>query len=164
MGKMNKMKTALIITTLGMLSCAAMQGAEREFSDVVHAISDQLHARPTRIPFFGLVNFATFVAEPAGVKHIDFALFENLDLSGHAIRDIAETIRLANPDWLPFVRVQEHGETVLVYMAQGRSDCRLLVVAVETGEATVVEVRLNPEALERWLREPEASAVQNVSR
>jgi hypothetical protein len=164
MGRTNRMKAVLMVAATWMLSCAVMQAAEREFTDVVRAISDQFHARPAHIPLFGLVNFATFVAHPAGVKHIDFALFENLDLSDYAARDIAETIRRANPDWLPFVRVQEHGETVFVYMAQDRSDCKLLVVTVETGEATVVEVTLNSEAVQAWLRQPEASAARNVSR
>jgi hypothetical protein len=158
------MKAALIVAASWMLSCAALQGADRGFDDIVRAISDQLHARPTHIPFFGLVNFATSVAHPAGVTHLDFAMFENLDLGDRSTREIAETIRRANPNWLPFVRVQERAETVLVYMEQDRNDCRLLVVTVETGEAIVVEVRLNPDAVQAWLREPEASATRNASR
>ena len=164
MGKTSKSKTALIVTTVGMLFCAAMQGAERDFNVIVRAISDQIHARPTHIPLFGLVNFATFVAHPAGVKHLDLAVFENLDLDDQSVKDVAETIRLTGPGWLPFVRVRERNESVLVYMEQDHSDCRLLVVAIENGELTVVELRLNPEAVEAWLRQPEASAVRNVSR
>jgi hypothetical protein len=158
------MKAALMVAACWMLSCAALQGADRGFDDTVRAVSDQLHAQPTHIPFFGLVNFATSVAHPAGVKHFDLAVFENLDLDEHAARKIAEAIRSMDQRWLPFIRVQEHGETVLVYMTQNRSDCKLLMVAIETGEATVMELRLNPEAIERWLREPEATAVQSVSR
>ena len=39
-------------------------------------------------------------------------------------------------------------------MAEERGDCRLLVLTVEAGEVTVVELKLNPEATEAWLREP----------
>jgi hypothetical protein len=158
------MKAALIVSACLMLSCAAMQAGEREFDDIVHAISDQFHARPAHIPFFGLVNFATFVTRPAGVKHLDLAVFENLDLDGRATRDLAETIRAVGPNWLPFVRVQGRAETVLVYMAQERNDCKLLVVAIENAEITVVALKLNPEAIEVWLRQPEAAAGRNVSR
>ncbi len=47
-------------------------------------------------------------------------------------------------------------ETVIVYMADvSRGDagreCRLLVITLEPEEATVVEVKLNPEGLEVWL-------------
>jgi hypothetical protein len=152
------MRAALIIAASWMLSGAVLQGAERGFDDIVRAISDQLHARPLHIPFFGLVNFATSVAHPAGVKHLNIAVFENLDLDDRAASDLAETIRSLGGDWRPFVRVRSHEETVLVYMAQQRNDCKLLVAAIESGELTVVELKLNPEAIQVWLREPEKSA------
>jgi hypothetical protein len=164
MAKTSKMKAALIMTGVWMLSCAVLQGAERGFDDIVRAISDQLDARPVHTPFFGLVNFATFVARPAGVKHLDLAVFENLNVDEHAARDVAEAIRSANSNWLPSVRLHNRAETVLVYMEQYQNDCRLLVVAIETGEVTVVELKLNPEALQVWLRAPDAAAVRNVSR
>jgi hypothetical protein len=40
------MKTALIVAAACMLSCAIVQAAERDFNDIVRAISDELHARP----------------------------------------------------------------------------------------------------------------------
>jgi len=153
------MKAALIIAAGLMLAGAALEGAERGFDDIVQAISDHLHARPVHIPFFGLVNFATSVAHPAGVKHLDIAVFENLDLDARAQSDLAETIRSLGGDWRPFVQVRGHGETVLVYMAQQRNDCKLLVAAMESGELTVVELKLDPEAIQAWLREPEKSAL-----
>jgi hypothetical protein len=164
MERTSKMKTALIVTAAWMLSCAMMQGAERGFDDIVRAISDQFHTRPLHIPFFGLVNFATSVAQPAGVKHLELAVFEHLELNDRGSRDLAQAIRMADGGWEPFVRVHSHAETVLVYMARERSDCKLLVVTVETGEVTVVELKLNPEAIQAWLRAPDAEAVRNVSR
>jgi hypothetical protein len=157
-----------------MLSCAVVQGAERGFDDIVRAISDQLHTRPMHIPFFGLVNAATFVVQPAGVKHIDLAVFENLDLNEHAATAIAEAMRATDGGWRPFVQVRSwnhgHDETVLVYMAgvdigNARRDCKLLVITLEPSEATVVEVRLNPEGLQVWLNHPEETAsARGVSR
>lgn len=156
------MKAALIVTAGLMLSCAIVQGAERGFDEIVRAISDQLHARPLHIPFFGLVNLAAFVAEPAGVKHVDLAVFENLDLNEHTARDIAEAMHATDSGWKPFVQVRswKHGaqETVIVYIAGDQRDCKLLVMTLEPREATVVEVRLNPEALQVWLNRPEESA------
>ena len=163
------MKAALIVAAGWMLSCAVVQGAERGFDDIVRAISDQLHMRPMHIPFFGLVNLATFAVHPAGVKHIDLAVFENLDVDEHTARGIAEAMRNAEGGWKPFVQVRswkhgdpetKHGdqETVIVYMAADRSDCKLLVMTFEAHEATVVEVRLNPEALQVWLNHPEETA------
>jgi|HubBroStandDraft_6_1064221.scaffolds.fasta_scaffold1075447_2 hypothetical protein len=164
MGKTSKMKAALIVTAVWMFSCAVLQGADRGFDDIVRAISNQFHTQPLHIPFFGLVNFATFVAHPAGVKHLDLAVFENLDLDDHSAKDLAETIRSAGGSWRPFVRVRGHAQTVLVYMAEERGDCRLLVLTVENAQVTVVELKLNPEATQAWLREPDAAAARNVSR
>jgi hypothetical protein len=109
------------------------------------------------------VNFATFVAHPAGVKHLNLAVFENLDLDENTAKDLAEAIRSVDDGWRPFVRVVGHAETVLVYMTQDRNDCRLLVAAIENSEVTIVELKLNPEALQVWLREPKAAAARNVS-
>lgn len=163
MGKTSKMRAALIVTASWMVSCAMLQGAERGFDDMVQAISDRLHTRPLHIPFFGLVNVATFVAHPGGVKHLDLAVFQNLDLDDNGSRDLAQAIRMADGSWQPFVRVHSRAETVLVYMGQERNDCKLLVVTIETGEVTVVELKLNPEGVQAWLREPAGSAVRNVA-
>jgi hypothetical protein len=147
-----------------MLSCAVLQGAERGFDEIVQVISDQFHTRPLHIPFFGLVNAATFVARPAGVKHLNLAVFENLNVDDEGERDIAKAILMTDGGWRPFVKVHGHAETILVFMAQDRGDCKLLVVAIESGEATVVELKLNPEGLQAWLRDPDRAAAKSVSR
>jgi hypothetical protein len=157
-------KTALCMIAACMLSCAALQGAERGFDEIVRVISDQFHTGPLHIPFFGLVNAATFVARPAGVKHLDLAVFENLNVDNEGERGIAKAILTTDGGWRPFVKVHGHTETILVFMAQDRGDCKLLVVAIESGEATVVELKLNPEGLQAWLRDPDAAAAKSVSR
>jgi len=141
-----------------------LQGAERGFDEIVQVISDQFHTRPLHIPFFGLVNAATFVARPAGVKHLNLAVFENLNVDDEGERDIAKAILMTDGGWRPFVKVHGHAETILVFMAQDRGDCKLLVVAIESGEATVVELKLNPEGLQAWLRDPDRAAAKSVSR
>jgi hypothetical protein len=134
MTRTSKTTAALAIAALLVLSCAALQGAEGGFDDIVHAISDQLHARPTRIPFF---------------NHL--AVFEDLDSSASAPADLSKVIRSADGNWRPFVQVRSRTETVLVYMIEERGACKLLVVASEHGEVTVVELKLNAEAMQAWL-------------
>ena len=58
-----------------------------------------------------------------------------------------------------------HAETTLVFMRGEKADVRLLVTAIEPREATVVELKVNPTALRRWLDHPsrEMSSVQNVN-
>lgn len=143
-------------------TCAMASATDREFKDVVAAISDQFHTRPLHIPFFGLVNVVTFVARPAGTKHIDLAVFENLESRDRDGRDLSQSIRRAvGGAWKPFIQVLSNhrgrSETVLVYMRMDGHDCKLLVTSVEPNEATVVQLRLNPEALQRWMTSPRDS-------
>jgi hypothetical protein len=154
------MKAAIAL----LLSCAILQAADRGFDDIVRAVSDEFHARPVHIPFFGLVNFTVSVAHPAGVKHLDLAVFDNINIDQHAERDLAGAIRSAGSDWLPFVRVRDRGETTLLYMTPEQKDCKLLVVTFTGGELTLVQLRLNPEAIQALLRRPEKPVYRPASR
>lgn len=152
------MKRAAVLAMAGLLCGAATQAADREFSEVVRVIGDEYHARPTRIPFFGMVNLFTAAAHPAGAKHIDLAVFENLH--GYD-RETADNIRRAvGASWTPFIQVRSDRdqETVFVYMRQSGHDWKLLVVAMERAEATVVQLLLDADGLARWLSDPEHCA------
>jgi hypothetical protein len=144
-------------------AAASAYAADREFTEVVHCISDEFHTRPTSIPFFGLVNVFAAAVHPAGAKHIDLAIFEHLDdrdRQGHNLPDAI--LRAVGRSWQPFVQVRSrregHQETVFVFMRQDGKNWKLLVAAVEREEATVMQLLLNPDALARWLSDPESSA------
>ncbi len=152
---------ALIASCL--LGAVSAQAADREFTDVVSFISEEFHTRPTSIPFFGLVNVFAAAVHPAGAKHIDLAVFENLGDGGRRGRNVPEAIMNAvGRAWKPFVQVRSHHngqeETVFVYMRQDGRDWKLLVTAIERDEATVVQLRLNADALARWMASPEHCA------
>lgn len=145
-----------------LLACGLLQGVHRDFpdfDDIVRAVSDQLHARPISIPFFGLISFAVFAAHPAGVKRLHFAVWENADRDAH----LDEILRSADPAWRPFVRVRGHGETTLIYMTGEGRDCQMLIANEEPGELTLMELELNPEALQTVLREPKKSVHRKFS-
>jgi hypothetical protein len=156
------MRSLPIIAACVMGACA-VQAADREFTEVVRAISDEFHTRPTSIPFFGLVNVFTAAVRPAGTRHIDLAVFEHLGSHGREGRNLTQSILTAvGRSWRPFVEVRSrrngYEETVLVYMRQEGKDWKLLITAVERDEATVVQLLLNPDALARWMESPERSA------
>lgn len=155
----------LIITSL--LCAASVHAADREFQDVVHAISDQFHTRPMRIPMFGLVNAVAFVVRPAGTKHIDLAVFENLDRFDRSGRDLPTAIRNAvGNSWKPFVQTRSSRsgfeEVALVYLRPQGGDWKLLVATVERREAVVVQLSLNPDALQRWVMSPQESVFDRL--
>jgi hypothetical protein len=148
------------------LACTAAHATDREFKDIVTAISDEFHAKPTHIPLMGLVNMVTYVARPAGTKHIDIAVFENLDAHERSGADMAQSVRRAvGSAWRPFVQVHSnrsgHEETTFVYMRMEGHDCKLLIANIESKEATVVQLKLNPEALQKWIVSPGESATHH---
>src|ERR1043165_987561 len=120
-----------ILAACLLLSVSA-SAADREFRDVVDAISNRLHTRPMHIPMFGLVNMVAYVVRPAGTKHIDLAVFENLDSRDVDGRDLAALVRGAvGGSWKPFVQSRTDREMVSIYLRPEGNDCRLLVVSIE---------------------------------
>lgn len=145
------------------LACAGARAADREFADVVRAISDECGTRPLQIPLFGIVNAFVSVAHPAGAKHLDIAIFENLGSRDRSRGNVVEMIRGAvGETWKPFVHVRSfrHGreETVFVYLREEKNDWKLLLTTIEPDEAVVVQIRLNPDGLQRWMASPLDSA------
>jgi hypothetical protein len=146
-----------------LLATVSANAADREFTDVVRVISDEFHTKPMSIPMFGLVNIFTAAVHPAGTRHIDLAVFEHLDRHDRSGRDLCESILNAvGRTWKPFVQVRSHRggheENVFVYMRQQGKEWKLLVTSIERDEATVVQLLLNPDALARWIADPEHSA------
>ena len=152
------MTRAALLLSAAVLCAASAQAVDREFSDVVRVISEECHARPTRIPLFGMVNAFAAVVHPAGAKHVDLALFENLNPED---RPRAGTIqRAVGGSWTPFIHVRSNRdrETVYVYMRQSGRDWKLLLVSLERNEATVVQLLLDADGLARWMADPAHSA------
>jgi hypothetical protein len=157
------MRSLPVFAATCLLSAVATQAADREFTEVVHVISNEFHTRPMSIPMFGLVNLVTATIHPAGTRHIDLAVFEHLDRHDREGRNLPESIMNAvGRSWKPFVQVRSHKngheETVFVYMRQEGKDWKLLVTAIERDEATVVQLLLNPDGLARWIASPERCA------
>jgi hypothetical protein len=157
------MKFIPVLAAAGLLAAVSARAADREFTEVVHVISDEFHTRPISIPMFGLVNLVTAAIHPAGTRHIDLAVFEHLSSHDREGRNLPESILNAvGRSWRPFVQVRSHKngheETVLVYLRQEGKEWKLLVTAVERDEATVVQLLLDPDALARWMSSPERSA------
>jgi hypothetical protein len=92
------------LATLFLLASFSARAADREFTDVVHVISDEFHTRPISIPMFGLVNIVTAAIHPAGTRHIDLAVFEHLGSHDREGRNMSEAILNAvGRSWKPFV-------------------------------------------------------------
>ena len=149
----------LLTCCVGALSAHA---ADREFRSIVQAISSEFNPQPVHIPMFGLVNMFTFFVKPAGAKHIDLAVFDHLQDHNRAGGDVQIAIRHAvGPGWNPLLRSRSrrHGqeELVYVYTRPDGPDWRLLLTTLDGDNATVIELTLDPRAMERWFSDPNGS-------
>ena len=140
----------------GFALCMPANAADREFKDVVAAICEEFQTKPMHIPLMGLVSGFVKMAHPAGAKQLDLAIFEDLDPSKGSGRNLAESVRAAVGRWMqPMVQDHEmkngQDETVLVYMFEKGKDANVLTVVIEADQAIVTELRLNPEAMQKWI-------------
>jgi hypothetical protein len=67
------------------------------------------------------------------------------------------------PEWYPFVRVRSKNdsETTLIYANPSADKMRMMIVNVESSEATVVELKIGDRAIKEWLKEPGERAEDN---
>ena len=143
------------------LGAAGLQAADREFKDIVRAISDEYHTQPMRLWGLGFVAKAALPFTGTGVSGTDFAIFEDLGARSGSTAQLAQRIQsLVGHSWKPFVRVQspKSGEITLVYFRQDGKDPKLLITTIERDDAVVLQCKLNPERLRQWIDEPRESA------
>jgi len=143
------------LRVIALVLCASnLFAADRGFNEVVNAIETTYGVRHMHIPLLGV---ALFFVRPDGVRCRKLAVFENF----HGPVDPAEARSLIEghlgPDWHPFVRVHSkgsNGETTLIYANPSGNKMRMMVVSLESSEATVVEVNIPDHSISKWLKEP----------
>ena len=126
--------------------------AAGEFDWMVREISRESGAKPIHIPFFGFSRFAVGVSHPAGAIDLHLAVFENVDLAPERFSTLIDSA--AGDLWRPMVRVRSRrGESTTIYLRESCKDLRLLIGNFDGGDATLIQVRLKPEELMKFVDE-----------
>jgi len=149
----------LLFVLLELLPATALAG-DQEFHLLVDRISAYYQKRP--MPFMGLLSFIGNRFTPHGVGHLQMAIFEDVpSLRTRAGEELEPTLRgLVGPGYQPFVRVQDRrsGDLTLIYVREsGKKSFEMLVVSIESAEAVLVKMQLNPDAMRDWMDEPVSS-------
>jgi hypothetical protein len=152
---------------LFVLSVTALASAgDNEFRGVVNALEGHYGVRHTHVP---LMSFGMWFARPEGVSGMKLAMFEDLNGPTSA-EDVSRLVEKSlGPDWFPFVRVRSRNadggddEATLIYASPAGGKLRMMIVNVESSEATVVEVKLSEHAIKQWLKEPGEEAESQSS-
>jgi hypothetical protein len=140
-----------------LIAWSAANAADREFDQIVKAIESHYGVKPTHIPLMGLGNLFLKTAHPAGVSGFKVAVFENLDdrRGDRGNLDWVLSSIDSNLRSIVQVRSQPSGEATYIYMGNPGKSTLMLIASIEDREATVMEVKLDTEALLRFLRDPD---------
>ena len=152
LGNSSRKRTTAAVGALlaGLLLPAMLQAGE--FDWMVREFSRETGMKPTHIPFFGLAKFVVAVGHPAGTSELNFAVFENPDIDAALFTRIADGA--VGSSWKPMVRVRsKSGESTTIYARPSGKEMRVLVAALDHSDATFIEVRVQPEALMRFVDE-----------
>jgi hypothetical protein len=147
--------TALAALLLFVLSAPAAARAD-DFDAVVKHVRAACGGKRVRIPFLGLVGFATKVVRPAGVKSFKLAVFEGVTRAGDVSGLGAAIGQSLGPEWRPLMRVRSGrgAEQTHVYVREAGDNLKLMIVTLDREQATVIRAKVNPEALARFARDP----------
>ena len=146
---------ALLLLSLLCVLPSAAHAKGGDFDAVVRNVKVTCGGKRVHIPFLGLAGFATKLVRPAGLKSFKLAVFENLERPGDAQLGPAVS-RALGPEWRPLVRVRSRSEgaQTLVYVSDAGENLKVIIVALDRDQATVIRAKVNPEALAKFARDP----------
>jgi len=147
--------TALAVASL-ILAGGPRQARADDFGKIVQSIETNYHVHHNHrwmMAFAGVV--VKFAGGFAGVKGFKAALFEDQHLSGsNPESSLDEVVQSAGEHgWQPIVKSysRRHNEHNYIYARQEGKNLKLLVVSVEPGEAAVIQVKINPDKLAKFV-------------
>ena len=128
-----------------------------DFGIIVRHIETQYHVHRQHRFVMGLAGFVVKFWHFAGVKNFKGAIFDDGQLVGAAADNrFDEVIRGAmDSGWQPVVQEfdRRSGERTYIYMQDLGKDMKVLVVALETNEAVVIQVKVNADKLSDFVKE-----------
>jgi len=139
--------------------------AKDDFGKIVHHIETQYHVHRQHRWVMGLAGFTVKFWHFAGVKSFKGAIFENqpfVNAASDARFD--EVVRAAmDSGWQPLVQSWDRhkGERTYIYAQDLGKDMKVLVVNLESNEAVVLQVKVDPKKLNDFVEETNAGHHRN---
>lgn len=161
------LKVLAVITLAGMLFALSPAPVfADDFGDIVHHIEVRYHAHRNYRFLMAFAGFTVKLWQGTGVKDVKIAYFENQNLfQGDPDTELEDIMRTAGRSgWQPLVRSysRRRGEHSYIYAQPAGKDLKVLVVNVDHSEAEVVEVKINPDKLERFIGEHQRHSHEDI--
>jgi hypothetical protein len=143
--------------------------ARDDFGKIVHHIEVNYHVHRQHRWVMGLAGFTVKFWHIAGVKSLKGAIFENQPFVNAASDTrFDEVVRAAmDSGWQPLVQSWDRhsGERTYIYAQEVSSkkgnDMKLLLVNLESNEAVVLQVKIDPQKLNEFIEETNAGHHSN---
>jgi hypothetical protein len=149
-------RAILLCVFLQFLPVTAAAG-DPEFHALVDRMSAYYQKRPLR--GMGLLSFIANRFTPHGVGHFQMAIFDDITSPGTAPGEELESSLqgLVGPGYQPFVRARDNrsGDVTVIYVREsGKQSFEMLIVSIDSTDAVLMKMRLNPDAMRDWMDEP----------
>jgi hypothetical protein len=165
----SKTLTLACLVVAAFLMPAQSAFARDDFGKIVHHIEVNYHVHRQHRWVMGLAGFTVKFWHIAGVKSLKGAIFEDQPFVNAASDTrFDEVVRAAmDSGWQPLVQSWDRhsGERTYIYAqevsSKKGSDMKLLVVSLESNEAVVLQVKVDPKKLNDFIEETNAGHHRN---
>jgi hypothetical protein len=129
----------------------------KAYGKITNHLETKYQAKKVKIPFMWLAKIAVKIVKPAGVKSFDVTFFENLIFSKASLDAEMQSAMKDSlgSDWSPMIRVRSRdGQQVYMYLKDEGENVRLMFVAIDQKNATVVRAKFNADRFIEFLDNP----------
>src|SRR5882757_9736815 len=156
--KSNKAFSFAIVLVIAALVAPTQNAfAKDDFGKIVHHIESNYHVHRQHRWVMGLAGFTVRFWHIGGVKSLKGAIFENQPFVNAASDTrFDEVVRAAmDSGWQPLVQSWDRhsGERTYIYAQDLGKDMKVLVVTLESNEAIVLQVKVDPRKLDEFIEE-----------
>jgi len=153
----SKTLTFACLILAALLAPAPSAFARDDFGKIVHHIEANYHVHRQHRFVMGLAGFTVKFWHIGGVKSLKGAIFENQRFTNAASDTRFDEIVRAAMDsgWQPLVQSWDSrtGERTYIYAQDLGKDMKVLVVTLESNEAIVLQVKVDPRKLDEFIEE-----------
>jgi hypothetical protein len=152
--------TLVCLMLAGLFTTAQNAFARDDFGKIVHHIEINYHVHRQHRWVMGLAGFTVKFWHIGGVKSLKGAIFENQPFVNAASDTrFDEVVRAAmDSGWQPLVQSWDRhtGERTYIYAQDLGKDMKVLLVNLESNEAVVLQVKVDPKKLNDFIEETNA--------
>ncbi len=138
---------------------------DRGFNSVVNTVEAQYGVHKMHIPLLSFATFCLRMAGTPGTSDMKIAVFQHMPRPrGSSDMEFEQRVTTSlGPEWQRFVRVRSHesGQFTIIYTNAAEKGLKMMIVALQSDDATVVQVKLKSSDLKRWIEDPEGMADQS---